>query len=1607
MNRNAYLVTMLFIMLTIPASQACATPIIDTGNPHSFEAPPGTTDNSVKVSNLVEQGCAISWITDVPSNTRVEIFSDASGTTEIQGSPFTTNLFTDPSTKHYVQISSSTISSASSGSKFYYCVVSEDGSGSDRAPSTGFYNFSKVLASGLASGYVIWGSVLDASSNPVAGAIVIAKDMTKNSPYVSFVTDVDGVWYFDIYMFRDASGNLISPLPSGLIGDTLVVEAWCDGLGNATTGNYTFLGNVPGDSEQLPDMILSPTELGSVATPKPDLALASSSISFTPSSINLGDSVQISADVMNIGDASASSVQVNFYDGSLSNQIGTSTIASINVGETKSATMTYTPSSGGAHEIIVVADPSNAIEEYDETNNNASKTLTVIASSNVPPVLTSGTVSPSSGNQTTLFTYSVNYSDADDNAPTVKNVVIDGTAYTMFSLDTTYTDGAIFTYETTLAAASHNYYFTFCDGIATVNTTLASGPTVTYLNHVPTLTGGTYAPSSGTVSTEFTYTVTYTDLDNDAPTTKAVIIDGISHNMTTTDTIYSDGSEFTYVTTLSEGTHNYKFQFSDGHDTVSTATLTGPTVGPDNNIPVLTTPAVSPTSGYVGQGFTYSIVYTDAENTPPTLSRVVIDGASYAMTSSDGTYNDGSLFTYSTTLAVGSHNYYFMFSDGYWNVRAPETGTYTGPTVTVNAAPSLISPEVTPSSGIEGSSFTFKVTYQDPENVAPTTKNVVIDGVAHTMMTTDSTYSDGSLFNFTTSALATGTHSFYFEFSDGMNVATTTVIGGPTVYENTPPSLSNGLVSPSSGVAGTSFTYSVMYTDAENGAPAVKRAYIDGVAHEMTSADATYSDGAIFQVSKVLNAGTHQYYFVFSDGKTTVRLPAAGNFTGPTVTTYDNPPVLSGCVVTPQTGDTSTTFTFSATYTDAENCAPTIRSVYIDGVPSVMSSLDTTYADGAAFTYSTTLSEGSHSFYFYFCDGTNTVQSSTLSGPTVTPTKHAPTVYQGEVSPTSGTTQTIFTYSVLYTDLDNDAPTIRNVYIDGIAHAMSSSDTTYTDGATFIYSTTLGLGSHTFYFHFSDGTNEIRLPTTGAYSGPAVSQAPSAPTLTSGAVSPTTGDTLTTFWFNVTYKDLENEAPTVKKVVIDGIEHQMATQDTLYNDGSIFSYATSLAAGSHVYYFVFSDGTTSVRLPTSSAYPGPTVVQASLPPIAVISSPQNNSEYLTTDYVRFNASGSSDPEGSALTYEWKDNGKTIGTSVYFTLKLSEGTHKITLVVTDVSGKTGQAESTVIVKRFNTPPELTLKSPYDGQIVTTNAVSLTWEGIDAEGDYLTYDVYFDTFDATTRYAEMTDAQNQYVAGLKDGATYYWKVIASDGRSTTTSAIYSFKVNLTANPPSIQNPSATPSSAPFDGSVKVLITVTVTDTSGLAITVTADLAPLGGKDNTRLYDDGTHGDEVAKDSKYSLELSPVSNAEGSVNIVIKAVNSKGLSKTGILSFTFTSPPIDEGTGEETASSLSDYLGPIVLIVVVVIAALGIMMMMRSSNAREAERIAAEENARKQKAYADAKRIADEREAKRKAEEAEKNRVNVKCPKCGTVNVVTEVSRPYEFRCSECEQKLKLSK
>ncbi|MCK4905693.1 S8 family serine peptidase [bacterium] len=94
----------------------------------------------------------------------------------------------------------------------------------------------------------------------------------------------------------------------------------------------------------------------------------------------------------------------------------------------------------------------NALNSIEEGENSA-------------PQLIGGNVTPDGGITSATFTYTIHYFDQNGGSPSIKDVYIDGSPYTMNFVDGSGSaSNGIYRYQTTLSAGNHTYYFYFTDG---------------------------------------------------------------------------------------------------------------------------------------------------------------------------------------------------------------------------------------------------------------------------------------------------------------------------------------------------------------------------------------------------------------------------------------------------------------------------------------------------------------------------------------------------------------------------------------------------------------------------------------------------------------------------------------------------------------------------------------------------------------------------------------------------------------------------------------------------------------------------------------------------------------------------------------------------------------------------------------------------------------------------------------------------------------------------------------------------------------------------------------------------------------------------------------
>lgn len=258
---------------------------------------------------------------------------------------------------------------------------------------------------------------------------------------------------------------------------------------------------------------------------------------------------------------------------------------------------------------------------------------------------------------------------------------------------------------------------------------------------------------------------------------------------------------------------------------------------------------------------------------------------------------------------------------------------------------------------------------------------------------------------------------------------------------------------------------------------------------------------------------------------------------------------------------------------------------YIDNVDTLNSpNLETNNTGWANATYGGPFPDGNYWWKVEVTDGDYIISSTTRSLTINTnPGNNFPVLGNATVYPANGTTSTTFTYHVTYTDADNDTPAYVYVFIDNVPHAMTllpgGPPVDYTDGESYIYTTTLSPGWHWYAFNASDG---LAVVSTGVQMNPYVTTA-NAPSIV--LVSPSDGGTFTvanaTDTYNVSFQwigsDVDGDLQWMDLYIAD---NPTFTPYTLYNESLTQTETVSLGVGTWYWKVVAHDTWTATTSST-------------------------------------------------------------------------------------------------------------------------------------------------------------------------------------------------------------------------------------------------------------------------------------------------------------------------------------------------------------------------------------------------------------------------------------------
>jgi hypothetical protein len=595
---------------------------------------------------------------------------------------------------------------------------------------------------------------------------------------------------------------------------------------------------------------------------------------------------------------------------------------------------------------------------------------------------------------------------------------------------------------------------------------------------------------------------------------------------------------------------------------------------------------------------------------------------------------------------------------------------------------------------------------------------------------------------------------------------------------------------------------------------------------------------------------------------------------GLTVREPNSPPEIIQITAQPQfvPNNGTTTVLLTARVEDAED---NLRTVTID-LSTIGGGITTMKDDGVHpdrtagdHTYSTettvtkAIPEGQYSLTVTATDEHGAKDTgSVIVNVVEDPPDNPPELLNNQVTPSSGTSTTIFRYSVTYRDQDNNVPTYVNITITGVGTfnmvELDPSDYTYMDGKNYYYEYSgLGTGTHSYTISASDGTNPVSIGATG----PTVSGTNTLPDLLSPQVTPSSGSQTTNFRYKVTYTDADNDDPISITITITGVGTfnmvELDPSDQYFKDGKVYyyDYTAGLSVGTHSYTITADDGTDT----TSVGGTGPTVTADSNTPCALSSysvTPTSGTQTTNFRYkVTYTDADNDDPISITITItgvgtfnmvelDPSDQYFKDGKVYYYdyTAGLSVGTHSYTITADDGTDTTSVGGTgPTVTADSNTPCALSSYSvtPTCGNTSTVFIYQVTYT--DANNDDPISITITITGVGTFNMVEL-DPEDQY---FTNGKSYYYvyaggfpigthsyTITAHDGTDTTSvgGTGPEIPVGDCAPPPPPPNPLI--NIYPIAGPSGVWVTVTGTGFAALEdnITVTFSgvpvaLTPLG--------------------------------------------------------------------------------------------------------------------------------------------------------------------------------------
>jgi PKD repeat protein len=494
--------------------------------------------------------------------------------------------------------------------------------------------------------------------------------------------------------------------------------------------------------------------------------------------------------------------------------------------------------------------------------------------------------------------------------------------------------------------------------------------------------------------------------------------------------------------------------------------------------------------------------------------------------------------------------------------------------------------------------------------------------------------------------------------------------------------------------------------------------------------------GATFTSNAAHTSGTFSWTPSFTQsGSYNVTFTASNALSGSattaiTVTNVDRAPVVTAPATASGAENTLITFTVSASDPDGD----AITSLTAAPLPAGATFTAGVGNTSGTFSWTPSFTQaGSYSVTF---TATNALSGSATTAITVTNVDRAPVVTAPATA--SGQEGTLITFTVSAADPDGDAIT-----------SLTASGTAITAGGTFTANATNTSGTFSWTPTLSQsGSYSVTFTASNALSGSAttaitVTNSNQAPTVTAPATA--SGDENTLITFVVTASDPDGDVITLTAL---GLPTGATFTANAAGTSGTFSWTPSFTqAGSYSVTFRANDGNGGIANATTAI----TVNNVDRAPIANAGGPYTG---ITNVAVQFDGSGSSDPDGDALSYAWTFGDGGVGTGVNpMHTYTAAGTYNVTLTVSSGSPALTATDATTATISDTFPARVFANG---GNIKTSLAAGKPYTCVQIEpinGDYLNADVVISSirmiYPVGSTNQILADATKSVVDGDKDG------------------------------------------------------------------------------------------------------------------------------------------------------------------------------------------------------------------------------------------------------------------